>query len=125
MVALFSLLGIAHALQANERELGGLSEEFTENSKQIVERLDHLEEELEGTRKSVAEASMLAIRSVEKMLWDLRATKETLSTRVATLESRVAAQELDAKRAAAEVGACPVMHMPPVKATLQAASDLT
>ena len=111
VVALFSLLGLAHALQANERELGLLSDEFAEGSKQIAERLDDLEEELDQTRKDVAETSVLTTRSVEKMLGDLRATKMTLSTRVAALEHRVAALELESKRAATEARACSMLRV--------------
>jgi uncharacterized coiled-coil protein SlyX len=125
VVALFSLLGLAHALQPNEREeLDRLSEEVAESSKQIAERFDDLEEELERTREHVAETFVLTTRSVETMLRDLRATKGTLSTRVAALESRVAAQELAFKRAAAEVRACSMLqlHVKPLNETFQASS---
>ena len=125
VVALCSLLGLAHALQANERELDRLSEEFAESSKQIAERLDDLEQELEQTRKQVAETSVLTTRSVETMVRDLRAAKRKLSTRVAALEHRVAALEIESKHAADEVIDCSMLHVSPVKETFQAASDRT
>jgi len=117
-VGLFSLLGLAHSLRPNEREeLDPISEEFqqTRNAPddlvvRLVEkvndlhgRLERFDEEFDQTREHVAETSVLTTRSVETMLWDLRATKKMLSTRIAALESRVAAQEIDSKRAAAEV----------------------
>ncbi|KAJ1485289.1 hypothetical protein T484DRAFT_1892890 [Baffinella frigidus] len=103
-VAIFSLLGLAHALQPNEREeLDRPSEEFADHSsKQIVERLDDLKEECAQTREHVAEISMVTTLSVETMLKDLSATKR----QVAALEHRVAAQELESKRAAAEAEEC-------------------
>ena len=126
VVLLFSLLGLAHALPTNQREeLDRLSEEFAESSKQITGRFDNLEEELDQTRAHVAETSVLTTRSVETMLWDLRATKRALSIQIAALEHRVAAQELESKCATAEVQARLMLHDPPVKETLQAATDRT
>ena len=115
-VALFSFLGLAHAVQPNEREkLDLLSEELDEleqTHKQVTERLDDLAEVLDQTREFVAETSV-PTTSVETVLWDLRATKRKLSTRVAALESRVA-QELESKRAGAEVRAFSMLHVNPV-----------
>ena len=126
VVLLFSLLGPAHALQTNQREeLDRLSEEFAESNKQIADRVDNLEEGLDQTRAYVAETSVLATRSVETMLWDLRAAKRALSTQIAALEHRVAAQELESKRATAEVHACSMLHDPPVNETCKAATDRT
>ena len=124
VVVLFSVLGFTHALQTNQRdELDRLSEEFAQNNKQIADRVDNLEEKLDQTREFVAESSVLTTRSVETMLWDLRAAKKTLSTQIAALEHRVAAQELESKCATAEVLACSILHDPPVKETFQAATD--
>jgi len=126
-VAIFSLLRLAHALQPNEREkLDRLSQELDEleqTHKQVAERLDNLAEELDQTREHVVETSVLTTRSVETMLGDLRATKWKLSTRAAALEHRVAAQELESKRSAAQVRACLMLLVLPVKDKFQAASD--
>jgi len=128
-VALFSLLGLAHAVQPNEREkLDLLSEELDEQThKKVPERLEDLAEELDQTREYVAETSVLTTRSIETMLWGLHATKRTLervSTRVAALESKDAAQELQSKFRAAEVRAYSMqqLHVKPVKETFQASS---
>ena len=126
VVLISSLLGLTHALQTNQQEeLDRLSEEFAESSKQIAGRVDYLEEELDQTRTYVAKTSLLTTRSVETMLWDLRAAKRALSTQIAALEHRVAAQERESKCATAEVQACSMLHGPPVKETFQAATDRT
>jgi len=111
VVVLFSLLGLAHALQPKEREeLDLISEEFqqtrnapddllvrlVEKVNDIQGRLNMFEEELDQTREHVTEASVLTTRSVETLLWDLRAAKRKLSA----LEDRLAAQELESRRAA-------------------------
>ena len=110
-VVLFSLLGLAHALQPKEwEELDPISEEIQQTrnapddvSVRLVEkindihgRLNMFEEELDQTREHVAETSLLTTRSVETLLWDLRAATRRLSA----LENRLAAQELESRRAA-------------------------
>jgi len=120
MMVLFSLLGLAHALQANEGELDCLSDEFAEGSKKIAEWLDGLKEELTQTRQQVAETSVLTTRSVETLLGDLHAAevrisdllaaKIMISTRVAALEHRIAALKPECKHAATEARACSMLH---------------